>query len=418
MKRNSKPGKDRGKAGQKNSSSKPTARGSGDSKTATSRLNSNGRAEQNRDSSQWDHTIPVELQQLLLNIFRDAFPETISSNSLKDTLQEVKSALFDRDFTRAFGTEKYLEAYSIRWSPSRALCYASILVQLRQYFESLFRDDDGQECATHPTSSATNVLSPAESRQSTLKIVCIGGGAAETVACGGLLRSSRDTFSSQTSLGPMTNRGNPAIERDLEISNATSIRKHTNFDLTLIDVAQWSPIVQKLHECLITPPPLSKYASAAIKEANSALIASAELETRFYAKDVLDLRDSDLQDLVGQRPTLVTLLFTLNELYATSIGKTTKLLLDISTRVKQGSLLLVVDSPGSYSETVVGTESKKYPMKWLLDHTLLETLSEGDKPIWHKLVSEDSLWFRLSDQLRYPIPLENMRYQMHLYRRL
>ena len=35
---------------------------------------------------------------------------------------------------------------------------------------------------------------------------------------------------------------------------------------------------------------------------------------------------------------------------------------------------------------------------------------------WEKLESADSVWFRLAEGLRYPIPLENMRYQMHLYR--
>jgi len=82
---------------------------------------------------------------------------------------------------------------------------------------------------------------------------------------------------------------------------------------------------------------------------------------------------------------------------------------------------LVVDSPGSYSETMVGSESKKYPMKWLLDHTLLEKENKDDKDSlakWEKIVSEDSRWFRLANSLQYPIPLENMRYQIHLYRRL
>ena len=36
--------------------------------------------------------------------------------------------------------------------------------------------------------------------------------------------------------------------------------------------------------------------------------------------------------------------------------------------------------------------------------------------IWEKLESADSVWFRLAEGLRYPIQLENMRYQMHLYR--
>ena len=99
------------------------------------------------------------------------------------------------------------------------------------------------------------------------------------------------------------------------------------------------------------------------------------------------------------------------------------------------SHLLVVDSPGSYAEIQLGrttarvdtgedkvAPTKKYPMKWLLDHTLLEVAKDGDETAWEKVESEDSLWFRIEqkdrEKLRYPIELENMRYQLHCYRRL
>jgi 25S rRNA (uracil2843-N3)-methyltransferase len=61
--------------------------------------------------------IPVELQQLLLNIFKDAFPAILASDSLQPLLQEIKRHLYDRNFDEAFGKSEYLEAYSIRWSP-------------------------------------------------------------------------------------------------------------------------------------------------------------------------------------------------------------------------------------------------------------------------------------------------------------
>ena len=73
-----------------------------------------------------------------------------------------------------------------------------------------------------------------------------------------------------------------------------------------------------------------------------------------------------------------------------------------------------MDSPGSYSEAAVGKEKKKYPMQWLLDHTLVEI--ETPDYHWEKLESEESVWFRVPEELFYPIPLENMRYQLHLYR--
>jgi 25S rRNA (uracil2843-N3)-methyltransferase len=97
-----------------------------------------------------------------------------------------------------------------------------------------------------------------------------------------------------------------------------------------------------------------------------------------------------------------------------------------------GALLLVVDSPGSYSTVSIGKTSdsgdeskkKRYPMQWLLDHTLLESAAISNSKNasgehqWEKLESRNSEWFRLSDDLRYPVDLEDMRYQIHLYRRL
>ena len=70
-----------------------------------------------RKSNPEDSLIPLELQQLLLNTFNDVFDKVLSSGDLQKTLQEVKGALYERDFEKAFGREEYLEAYSVRWSP-------------------------------------------------------------------------------------------------------------------------------------------------------------------------------------------------------------------------------------------------------------------------------------------------------------
>lgn len=83
-------------------------------------------AEEEESEPVAEPTIPVEIQQLLLNIFKDSFLTLLMSEKLQPLLQEVKAALYDRDFQRAFGKQEYLEAYTIRWSPSRAICYQSI----------------------------------------------------------------------------------------------------------------------------------------------------------------------------------------------------------------------------------------------------------------------------------------------------
>ena len=335
--------------------------------------------------------VPLDLQQLLLNVFRDTFPDLLASDALSSLLQSVKAALYERDFIRAFGKEDYLEAYSIRWSPSRALCYASILIDLRNHIAAINLDP----------------VSP-------LRVTCIGGGAAEVIAFGGLIRYLQYSTTASNDTGVVSE-----LEKELlSLSVSDPVLK---VDLHLVDSAGWKTAVEKLFQGLTSPPPLSKYASVSAREANTSLISAGSMNTNFYLEDVLKLDSSQLSKLLCRTPMLVTLLFTLNELYTTSIGKTTEFLLNMTLATKPGTLLLVVDSPGSYSETTVGSEAKKYPMKWLLDHTLLGTENvrgEETAASWQKVDSEDSQWFRLHESLRYPIALENMRYQIHLYRRL
>lgn len=362
--------------------------------------------------------IPHEMQLQLLKIFKDALP-TLSNNNLETTnklLQEVKQALYERDFERAFGRQEYLEAYAFRWSPSRALCYASILIDLRDHLSetSLFRSSFPDE--TPNLSSASEDGAGASGHNSPFHAACLGGGAAEVVAFGGLVKHllQYDKPSVQETQGQRMADAIDALSTSIQ---GAPMKKNFLF----IDTAAWDNVVQKLTQGLMTPPLLSKYASASAKAANTALLPAGSFTTTFHQANLLDMEKEQLQKLLGQNPMLITLLFTLNELYTSSITKTTAFLLTLTAVVQQGTVLLVVDSPGSYSEAVVGKDAKKYPMQWLLDRTLLgkqDERGEEDGAEWEKLVSDDSRWFRLLENLKYPISLENMRYQLHLFRRL
>lgn len=355
-------------------------------------------------------SVPVELQQNLLNIFRDTFPELLDSNELKPTLQEVKNALYERDFNRAFGKEEFLEAYSVRWSPSRALCYNTILVDIKDHL----RDLEGKKAKAKESDE-----------RSTLSVVSFGGGAAEVVAFGGYVRYLLDATSEENEsekADPSEALANLSIsEGEPEVLSASETSASSVVDALLIDCAEWQQVVEKLHTGLLTPPIMSKYASTAAKAANKSMLISGHQATKFSVEDCLTMDQTKMAEIIGQKPKLVTLLFTLNELYTSSIPKTTAFLLKLTIAAKPGTLLLVVDSPGSYSETTMGTEAKKYPMHWLLNHTLVDTAKingVANKPDWEKVVSDESRWFRVPDSLRYPISLENMRYQIHLYRRV
>lgn len=402
-------------------------------------------------------TIPLSLHQAVLDTYCRAFPtllsaEAVAEESLDPVLQEVKGHLYNRDFETAFGKLEYLEAYAIRWSAGRSLGYLKIfqdvLMRLPQ-LERVARRQGDDELEQRLASSLS--LTNPSGEPATVQITNLGGGAgAELCALAGLLHDAQHPSS------------NPR--------EASLLDPDLHFSVDLIDIADWSRITSTLHESLTTPPPLSAYASASAKAQNTAFVPAAQLTTTFHHLDLLSPALSEDAKVMAQAMSsadLVTLMFTLNELYSTSVPKTQKMLLDITACVKEGTLLLVVDSPGSYSTVSLNGREKKYPMAWLLDHTLLniaanppltkeepedaivgecsdvveaETATEKEKekekvqsaptkraqpppPAWQKLTDEESAWFRLPEvdgrlALKYPLDLENMRYQMHLYRRL
>lgn len=355
---------------------------------------------------QQDNAISTAVQQSLLNVFRDACNKG-SPTEIEHVLQEVKGHLFNRDFATAFGKDEYLEAYAARWSPSRALGYAQIFSDLTPEIAELL---DSKSSDIKPASQDQLELSEQLETKMTLErsadsskplnIICLGGGAgAEVVGLAGWLKHLRDNASSSD------------VKANADIAK---------IDIFGVDIAKWDKVMQDLHQGVVTPPSLSKYASAAAKAANKAVLPSEVFNVRFKQQDILDIDATGVNDLLAGSD-IVTIMFTLNELYSTSVAKTQRLLYSLTASMRPGSLLLVVDSPGSYSTVTLNGATQKYPMQWLLDHTLLSPKKNAEKDTsaqWKKLVSDESRWFRLPDEdLKYPIDLENMRYQIHLYQR-
>ncbi|KAL8910249.1 MAG: hypothetical protein Q9171_004450 [Xanthocarpia ochracea] len=334
---------------------------------------------------------------------------------LKNDIQSLKHHLYNRDFGKAFAEEGGLEAYAVRWSPGRALAYAE-----------LFREVDGLEKGLEDDGRGTRGT----------KIVCIGGGAgAEVVAWGGLLGFSP---------GHEYGGGKGAGVGDDDDEGL----RESKWDIVVVDIAPWASVISKLLDAVTMQPISSPDDASDSTEAVTGMLVEAEhFAVGFQQWDVLAMESDELRELC-LKASMVTLTFTLNELYTTSVPKTTKMLLNLTGFVEKGCVLLVVDSPGSYStlalnksketdedtarqqpgdvnggkeQRAIEKEGKKYPMQWLLDHTLLEAAStssgvEGKN--WEKVRSADSRWFRLREELRYPIALEDMRMQVHVYRRL
>ena len=375
---------------------------------------------------------PIQLQQLLVNIFKNAFSTNFNSN-LSAVIQEVKQNLFHRDFQNAFGKQASREAYAIRWSPGRALVYLDIFCNRPELTAKILycvdakgrvlkpssasSEDSSSVVATAPVEIISKRQAPqcptSDHAEKDVQMVCIGAGAgAEIVALAGFLRFV-----------------DSSVRTDC-FSGHDEKCKPGKLNITAVDIADWSSIVNKLYLGLTTEPPLPKYASTSAQALNMPLVDLDAYEVRFLKQDVLKIEEEKIQALLTDA-TMVTLMFTLNELYSTSVNATTNFLLSMTSILKSGSLLLVVDSPGSYSTVDIGKDSvkddlsqhKKYPMQWLLDHTLLEAATvnsdqgKTQEKQWEKLYSHDSTWFRLPPGLTYPITLEDMRYQIHLYRR-
>lgn len=384
----------------------------------------------------------IKLQQFLLDTIKSTFKARLNGD-LNELIKEIKQTLYHRDFCNAFGKQDYLEVYVIRWTATRALAYLDIFQRLPQLRSIILTQSPpgltshrlgtvrerckGAECSAPPDPAVLQIAKTNASRLENLhsresenfhtaaQVVCLGGGAgAEILALVGYLTLV-----------------NCSLCADIQ----TGIRKPVKLKVTAIDIADWSSVIDRLQLATTADPILCKPSSPVTEAINMPWLDPSLYDVSFIKQDVLQMEKSAEMQTVLRRARLVTIMFTLNELYSVSMSATTKLLLSMTSILEPGSLLLVLDSPGSYSTVSIGSKNfsfnkngppsseqgKKYPMQWLLDHTLLDAARiEGIENAnqWEKLYSSDSIWFRHPPSLSYPIILEDMRYQVHLYRRL
>ncbi|PNP78610.1 hypothetical protein FNYG_07956 [Fusarium nygamai] len=340
-------------------------------------------------------SLSVKHQQLILDTIRTTFPAVDEFNSLKLVLREIREALEQKDYCKAFGSQESLEAYTIRWSPSRALTMGNVLAWMcskrsETAWVQQFLHNDGQKPS---------------------KIVCFGRGASDLLACMALLKHSHESKLDEL----------PRIE-----STSPDHNDRAMVDLSLIDRHDWSGIVTKLQHTLTNPPPLSKYATEKARASNISAIPSQFINLAVNNLDILESDSTTLGTMIGPNPALITLFFTLHEFYSISISKTTAFLLRLTETATKGSLLLVVDSPGAEIVLPGSSEKgqeKRYPLEWLLYQALLPPKSanseEEDQAAWAKLIQGGhEKEYKLPTGLRYPGSLENTRFQVHLLERL
>lgn len=364
---------------------------------------------------------------MLLNLLRDTFPACQDSETLKPLLRTINDSLLLRDFETAFGSEQYRESYVLRWSPSRALAYTNVLAGL------CTEEGEDQTWANALINQQEENQPSTNYAKDSAKVVCFGGGAAEIIAFAGLLRQLRldaarkpEPGSSSLSAAVLDEAGFPLASDSVYLSTSASL-----LDLHIVDMADWSSVISKLHIGLQTPPILSKYASAAARASNIPFLTSGMLKPTFTQANIFASSTEELRSMIGPSPSLITLLFTLSDLYSDSIPRTTAFLLKLTMATPEGSVLLVVDSPESHPESVVkesqeatrNNETKSFPMVRLMNHVLIGEVGkdvEGSetKAKWRKITTMDNRFHKLEERLKYPLSLENLRFQVHLYKRL
>lgn len=296
-------------------------------------------------------------EQQILDLFMRAFDDTLSDlNVLNRRIQEVKAALFDRDYPTAFGNQEYLEAYVARWTPSRAVAYASVLEQL-----------------------VGNALFESSSSTGPKKVLCIGGGAGGEIV----------------GLGALSLLGNNSQRQSQEVH------------VTAVDMAEWGTVLNKITSYMgenwVERDDSNESLEGAF--ANLSLGPQSPYKVQFINHDILTLPEGTVN--IAELD-LITSMFTTNELFASSKAGTVNFLHSLSA-CHPGALLLIVESAGSYSEVTVG--SKVFPVHFLIHHVLSQNNN------WELVASTDSQWYRLPEGLSYPVQLENMRFFYRLYRR-
>jgi 25S rRNA (uracil2843-N3)-methyltransferase len=337
--------------------------------------------------------LPIERE--LLEVLKSSLAETLQGPDLADQIQRIKGLLYDKQFLEVFEDESLLAAYGVRWVPSRALAFREIFDELDSVSRRItgYTPDKGKAKAINSADDGDD--------QEPQGMICIGGGAgSELVAIAALLSEARPSC--------------------------------VPLHVTLVDIGPYGPLVDRF--------------TTGIRNTMASLM-ERRLRVDFAQTDVLssDAEADSARETVDSilstcsspaRPPVITLLFTITELFTQSKAKTILFLRRLTNSAPQGTLLLVVDSANEEASAVqVGSQGRAFSLAMVLDGLLcsdpgqqvkrgqVETAeganSKLQKREWRCIEKTDSRWFRLHDGLQdlYPIKLENTRYWLRLYKR-
>lgn len=169
-------------------------------------------------------------------------------------------------------------------------------------------------------------------------------------------------------------------------------------NVVAVDVGDWSQIIQTI--------------SSKLESTFPNLFNHFKLTSQTY--DILSAPSATTPSY--STATFVTILFTISELFLQSRTETIKFLANLTQQCKPGCLLLIVES-ASLGMVKVGKSGAEYPLGMMLDHLMI---SDQDGVGWQVERKEESIWYRMPEGSGdcYPLPLENSRVMIRLYRKL
>ena len=397
----------------------------------------------------------------LLDMIRRSLLPTLNSPTYIDDCQRVKSLLYDRQWLEVFTDSELVKVYAGKWVPSRALCYRDLFWYLRDVREYLngdglesvepLRTEDGlgsrlegldledvdgdgdkedeeekdhgdidnegnKAISDRPTDQARLLINNGATPSSRKHVLSLGGGAgSELLATGAIIAPSNSTHNGANILP--------------EDGDTAPHGKWTG-----MDIGPWQETID-----LFTSTLRRSLSNLEVEYVESDLLASPSPSGQ----------PSKLEEVMETDPPgLITILFTLLELFSQSRPATITLLRSLTRFTRPGTLLLVADSASDLGEIPLGENGRKWPVYMVLDLLLgvqpgkpssasqttyghspnaknpasgNEDKKEEDKSgRWELLSSSDSRWYRLPEGVgaSWSVKLENTRYWHRLYRRL
>lgn len=342
--------------------------------------------------------LPIE--RSLLESLAATLDRALADPNLTVKIQQIKALLYEKRFLEVFEREQWLDIYAARWVPSRALAFREIFTDVglfeRQEEMATFLAVAGKGKVKEVETDLTQAVAEVSLDEQTpsQNVLCIGGGAgSELVALAGIVADSLNNNQGTTSL--------PAL------------------NVHLLDIGPYGSLIERFQAeavyRLVAPSTTS--VSAAFHQIDVLSPAAVPLFERLLEPNS-----------TSSAPPIITLLFTMTELFLQSRPATIALLGTITRLAPRGTLFLVVDAANEEASAVsVGKEGRSWSLGTVMDGVLSappprqegEDPAERPRPAWRKLEAEDSKWFRLREGLQdhYPVKLENTRYWLRLYRR-